>query len=226
MTKYKICPACGTRNAPTLLECVACEADLTRVKITDEEAEKIEEAANKADQKLLDSKDEQNESYHAPRLIRLCDCGAKNPANSRKCSVCHEDISDITPTPDAVDIVIDINGGETASNSTIVLGSLDGQFAYKITSSEITVGREEAMSEYLGLKRYVSRTHAKLTVEDKELYIENLSKTNFTYVNNQKISGKVKLKDGDEIGLGGTSINGRRQSDAAYFLVRAGLCMQ
>ena len=40
MEKYKICPSCGTKNEPTLLECVNCETDLTRIKITDEENEK------------------------------------------------------------------------------------------------------------------------------------------------------------------------------------------
>ncbi|MCI9320547.1 MAG: hypothetical protein HFH05_10780 [Lachnospiraceae bacterium] len=41
MEKYKICPSCKTLNEPTLLECVNCEADLTMVKITDEETEKM-----------------------------------------------------------------------------------------------------------------------------------------------------------------------------------------
>ena len=41
MEKYKICPSCHSKNEPTLLECLYCEADLTRVKITDEETEKM-----------------------------------------------------------------------------------------------------------------------------------------------------------------------------------------
>ena len=52
-----------------------------------------------------------------------------------------------------------------------------------------------------------------------------MSNTNFTYVNNQKITEKTRLNDGDEIGLGGTNINGKSQSMAAYFLVRIGQCM-
>lgn len=50
-----------------------------------------------------------------------------------------------------------------------------------------------------------------------EKYIENMSNTNFTYVNNKKILGKTKFQDGDEVGLGGTNINGKRQEQAAYF---------
>lgn len=41
MEKYKICPSCKTKNPPALFECMNCEADLTGVKITDEETERM-----------------------------------------------------------------------------------------------------------------------------------------------------------------------------------------
>ena len=67
---------------------------------------------------------------------------------------------------------------------------------------------------------------SKKTIKTKnELFIENLSNTNFTYVNNKKILEKTKLQDGDEIGLGGTNLNGKCQEQAAYFLVRIGQCI-
>ena len=76
------------------------------------------------------------------------------------------------------------------------------------------------MREILADKPYVSRIHAKLTVADGRLYIENLSHTNYTYVNNERIpAGRMELKPSDEIGLGGLAIDGRRQEQAAYFLV-------
>lgn len=199
MLKYKVCPSCNTKNEPTLLECLNCEADLTCVKVTDEETEKMleENAATQPQEQV--------------KLVRVCECGTHNPSNARKCSSCKEDISDITPIPET---------DEDDCKKTFVLSSLDGQYAYKITADEITVGRENVMSDYLSAKSYVSRSHAKLVVENEELYIENLSGTNFTYVNNKKITGKVKLENGDEIGLGGTNLNGKYQSEAAYFIVR------
>lgn len=199
MLKYKICPSCNTKNEPTLLECLNCEADLTRVKVTDEETEKMleENAATQPQEQV--------------KLVRVCECGTHNPSNARKCSSCKEDISDITPIPET---------DENDCKKTFVLSSLDGQYAYKITADEITVGRENVMSDYLSAKSYVSRSHAKFVVENEELYIENLSGTNFTYVNNKQITGKVKLENGDEIGLGGTNLNGKCQSEAAYFIVR------
>lgn len=203
MEKYKICPSCHEKNEPTLLECIYCEADLTSVKITDEESERMQENNSIAEQQTAE-------------LVRLCECGAKNPPNARKCSSCGEDISDITPTPDTA---------EKPAETTFVLSSTDGQYAYKMTSDEIIIGRENIMSEYLSVKSYVSRSHARLSIINGELFIENMSNTNFTYVNNQKITEKTRLNDSDEIGLGGTNINGKSQSMAAYFLVRIGQCM-
>ena len=203
MEKYKICPSCHEKNEPTLLECMYCEADLTRVKITDKETEK-----------MLEVSVEETES--TVTLVRLCECGTKNPPNARKCSSCGEEISDIVPVADNESV---------SDETTFVLSSTDGQYAYKITADEIVIGRENVMSEYLASKSFVSRTHAKLTLENNELFIENLSGTNYTYVNNKKIVSKVKLEDGDEIGLGDTNINGKSQSEAAYFLVRIGKCM-
>lgn len=205
MKKYKICPSCNTKNPPALFECMNCEADLTGVKITDEETEKMI-----AENAVL-------QAETPTRMVRVCECGTKNAPNARKCSSCNEDISDIIPTPDTAE--------EKTDKTTFVLSSLDGQYAFKITADEIIIGRENTMSEYLSAKCYVSRSHAKLTKVNDELFIENRSNTNFTYVNNQKIKAKTKLKDGDEIGLGGTNINGKCQEQAAYFMVRIRQCM-
>ena len=100
---------------------------------------------------------------------------------------------------------------------------MDGQYAYNVTD-DVTIGRENVMGEYLNTKSYVSRSHAKVGVENNELWIENISGTNYTYVNNTKITEKTKLNDGDEIGLGGLAINGNRQNQAACFIVRIGSC--
>lgn len=206
MEKYKICPSCKAKNPPALFECMSCEADLIGVKITDEETEKMN-AENVAAQAEVSPQ----------KMVRVCECGTKNAPNARKCSSCDEDISDITPTPDIRD--------KTKEERAFVLSSLDGRYAYMVTADDITIGRESTMSEYLSAKSYVSRSHARITKENNELYIENLSNTNFTYVNNKKITEKTMLQDGDEIGLGGTNLNGKCQEHAAYFLVRIGQCM-
>ena len=204
MERYKICPSCGKKYPTNVIECIECEIDLTRTNGTDEKAEKVNPII------------ENDAPIESVELVRICECGAKNPPNARKCLYCGEDISDITPAPD---------DSEKPKAVAIVLSSLDGQYAFKITDDRIEVGRERKMSEYLFSKSYVSRCHAVFTVSDERLYIENVSGTNYTYVNNMKISGKTELHDGDEIGLGGTSVGGNRQDNAAYFQVRIGSCM-
>ena len=204
MEKYKICPSCKTKNIPTAWECISCEADLTGIKITDEETEKM----------LKANADAANEV--ATELVRVCDCGAKNPPNARKCQTCGEDISDITPTAEVA---------TEQQSTTYVLSSLDGKYAHKIETNEEIIGRESGMQEYLGAKNFVSRMHAKITIEVENLYVEDLNSTNSTYVNNKKITQRTKLVDGDELALGGTNINGKCQNEAAYFLVRIGQCM-
>ncbi len=209
MEKYKICPACHEKNEPTLLECAFCEADLTRVRITDAETERQESPA----QPGLDL---------SP--VRLCECGAANPANARKCAACGEDISDVTPTVPASPTPA--SEPEAAPEcAACVLSSLDGTYAFEITAPEIIIGREHEMSAYLAAHGYVSRTHARLILEEGALFIENLSNTNFTYVNNLRIEGRTRLMDGDEIGLGGIEISGSRQQEAAYFFARIPACM-
>jgi len=203
MAKYKVCPACGEHNLTNVIECSNCGEDLMNVRVVDEEIER----------KLM----EQTEKPPSQtETVRICECGTHNPPAARKCFACGEDISDIQPTT------------ETATGAAqFVLSSLDGKYAFTITEPVCIVGREQAMQEYLAAKTYVSRNHAKLTIANGELYIINLSQTNFTYVNNEKLTGDSPklLADGDEVGLGGLCLNGARQDNAAYFLVRIGPCM-
>lgn len=202
MEKFKICPACGAHNKPNMIECFECETDLTGVKVTDENAE----AKEKLDVNKSSKNNEQDE------YIRVCDCGFINPATARICKGCGEDISDIPPTVNVQ--------SQKESSCKYILTSLDGTYSYEIKKSLVSVGRENEMQEYLADKTYVSRMHAEITSSGDKLYIKNLSKTNYTFVNNRKISVKTELKADDEIGLGGNNNNGKRQNLAAYFIVR------
>ena len=151
-------------------------------------------------------------------MIRICDnCGAKNPVQARRCSSCGEDISMVVPTPDTVSPILQY-----------LLSSLDGTYAYEVKEGCTVAGRENEMREYLSSKPYVSRKHAELilNLSEEKLSIKNCNTTNYTFVNNEMISGDtcIDLKDGDEIGLGGNEQNGSRQEEAAYFIVRIGSC--
>lgn len=198
LTKYKICPICGEHNDPVLFECIKCNADIFSERIVDEQTEL---QANQISEPLQQ------------QLFRYCDCGEQNPPQARKCSACGEDISDVKPRP-------------AVQEQYYTLSSLDGQAALVINEGETVIGREATMSEYLTTKPFVSRKHAKLVRVNNELSIENISTTNFTFINNELVSNKsVELHDGDEIALGGKCIDGSRQDKAAYFIVRIGTCI-
>ena len=148
--------------------------------------------------------------------VRVCECGTKNPPNARKCSACGEDISDITPTPDTCE-------AEQEKGVPFMITSVDGKYAFEIPEGETVIGREHTMKEYLKEKLYVSREHCKITNNGNGLFVENLAKTNYTYLNNEKVTERTKLSDGDELGLGGIS-RGGYQDKAAYFTVRINKC--
>ena len=180
MEKFKICPVCGMHNKPNMIECIGCETDLTSVKATDEVTEQAKITAQENTSENVEEK-----------YVRICDCGCINSATAKKCVECGEDISDIAPILQS-------------ENNTCkyVMTSLDGEYAYEIKDGTEILGRENEMKEYLADKAYVSRQHAKIMKEDDKVYIENLSNTNFTFVNNQKIAEKTELHVDDEIGLG------------------------
>ena len=196
LEKYKVCPVCGEHNAPRLLECRKCETDLTGVKVVDSSTE-VKQEENAPDAASED-------------LFRACDCGELNPPQARKCWACGEDISDIIPTKHAAQV---------PKPFSYKLTSLDGSFSVSIEESVIVVGRDAKLKDYLSSKAYVSRQHAKLTIVAGRVFIENISKTNQTFVNNEPIENNMPytLKDGDEIGLGGKEIGGKRQDEAAFF---------
>lgn len=198
MEKFKICPVCGMHNKPNMIECIGCETDLTSVKATDEATEQAKITAQENTSENVEEK-----------YVRICDCGCINSATAKKCVECGEDISDIAPILQS-------------ENNTCkyVMTSLDGEYAYEIKDGTAILGRENEMKEYLADKAYVSRQHAKIMKDDDKVYIENLSNTNFTFVNNQKIAEKTELHVDDEIGLGGNETNGSRQSGAAYLILR------
>lgn len=206
MQKYKLCPYCSKHNDPKLLECDECGEDLSSVALTDDETE---------EKRIIDRKAENG--VNTTKMVRICEeCGAKNPPNANICVSCGEDISMVLREKDIQE-----------NKLRFVLISLDGNYEYKLINDSIVIGREKEMKEYLLSKPFVSRVHATLSVIEGNLYVENVSKTNYTFVNNVKVmDGEQKeLNDGDELQLGGNSINGDRQELAAYFQVRIGACI-
>lgn len=219
MALCKICPNCGVHNETGALSCEECDMDLSSTSIVNEEiavdCQKVKELQQEEQQEEVQQQEQRQEQQqeqqdNAPTIHKTCPgCGKRNPPQARKCQYCGDDISDIIAT-----------AGDDLVETHYELRSLDGDYSFQIPCGCSVVGREHEMREYLAAKPFVSRIHAKLIVEDGKLFIENQSSTNYTFVNNIKIpSGRTLLKTGDEVSLGGITVNGIRQSEAAYFIV-------
>ena len=84
--------------------------------------------------------------------------------------------------------------------------------------AEIVIGREDPVSSVFpdidltnhgGDEGGVSRRHARLLVRGNQIYLEDLNSTNFTYVNQQRLTPgqPYPLNNGDEIRLGRVRLN-------------------
>ncbi|WP_252247333.1 FHA domain-containing protein [Clostridium sp. ZBS4] len=67
--------------------------------------------------------------------------------------------------------------------------------------NDLTIGRKEENSISIS-DQHVSGSHARVFVRNTGLFIEDLNSTNGTYVNGNKIKGKQKLSNKDEIRIG------------------------
>ena len=128
MEKYKICPNCGEKNDPSLMECSNCGEELFQVGITDPKT-------------IIDPPDD---SPH--RLVKYCDCGAVNPPNARKCESCGEDISDISPEPER---------NSTLEEKSIRLFDTDGNELYKMNKGTVISIPQQQMVYMIWKARFI-----------------------------------------------------------------------
>jgi pSer/pThr/pTyr-binding forkhead associated (FHA) protein len=66
----------------------------------------------------------------------------------------------------------------------------------------ITIGGDPRCDVAFDLDKDVSRAHTKIFVEDDSFWIGDLGSRNGTYVNTERVSGRVTLIPGDIIQLG------------------------
>ena len=67
--------------------------------------------------------------------------------------------------------------------------------------SDVTIGRKSDNSIVL-LDQHVSGYHAKIVVRSNGLFLEDLNSTNGTFINDNKVKGKMKLSNKDRIKIG------------------------
>lgn len=86
----------------------------------------------------------------------------------------------------------------------ILSGHLDGR-TYSFGSSFI-LGRGKNNSLILNFDRFISKRHAEISLEKGECFIEDLGSSNGTFLDEQKITSKVSVGNGQIIRAGRTNL--------------------
>src|SRR5262245_18369070 len=87
----------------------------------------------------------------------------------------------------------------------IVLAGNNVGEMYKVAGEQMIIGRGQ-QAEIQIIDEGISRRHARVSVENASVLIEDLGSTNGTLLNGQKLGGREILKDGDKIQVGSTTI--------------------
>lgn len=76
------------------------------------------------------------------------------------------------------------------------------QSTIPFAGSPITVGRGEEGVSFRLADRNVSRRHARFTVANNAVFVEDLGSSNGTRVNGEKIRGRRRIRSGDLVQIG------------------------
>ena len=91
--------------------------------------------------------------------------------------------------------------GSTESCLVLITGPNPGK-RFVLSQREYTVGRDPECDIVVDLDN-VSRRHARFTVGNHRVYVEDLDSTNGTYVGNDEIREQTELRSGDFVKVGG-----------------------
>jgi hypothetical protein len=97
-----------------------------------------------------------------------------------------------------------VSGGDDGQGQTPFCVIHDG-LEIALKRGENLIGRARDCVVRLDSTR-VSRHHARITVDDDAALIEDCGSRNGTAVGGDRITGRVRLKDGDDIGIAGISV--------------------
>jgi len=139
----------------------------------------------------------------APANPLICSsCGAPLSPGSKFCEICGAGAG----------------GGGRGGRARLVMQGSDAVLPFPPDMSEVIIGRKDPvhsvfpdidLSDHGGGEAGVSRQHARTFVQGSQVFIEDLSSTNHTYVNQQVLTpGQPHpLRDGDEVRLGRLKFN-------------------
>lgn len=180
----KICSVCGTQNDDAVDYCEDCGADISSVALD----QALDQVENDVDATPIEVSD----------LVEAVESEeVAEPVDAEPAEVTDASSPEDTDTPDTGAYLVVVSTGDKIP----------------LVNPETVIGREDPISNIFpdidttpfgGLEGGVSRKHAKITQVDDQYHIEDLSSTNYTLVNKEKLEPATprKLAAGDEIRLG------------------------
>ena len=87
----------------------------------------------------------------------------------------------------------------------IVLSGSEVGRMHKLESSTISLGRSPGNAMRIN-DVGISRKHARLVLEQHGIFIEDMQSANGTFLNGERLTRRLQLRDGDKITLGSTTI--------------------
>ena len=71
-------------------------------------------------------------------------------------------------------------------------------------AEELTIGRAAGCTVSITDDTFISQLHARVFVQDGEVFVEDLGSTNGSYLNGQRLSRAMPISKGDRLQIGNT----------------------
>jgi hypothetical protein len=201
------CPACGAEVLPGEAFCGDCGASLAQPPIPPEPVAEVVVPEPVVPEPAAEPEVAPEPVAEVAAALACPACGTEIEVGDRFCNACGFALKE-APSPA---LVPPVPAPVVAGPRLLVVAS--GAEIPLPAGEEILIGREDPVSglypdvdltPHGGEEGGVSRRHARLLVEGGNYFVEDLDSTNFTFVNKQKLTPKVRqqVRDGDEIRFG------------------------
>jgi len=87
-------------------------------------------------------------------------------------------------------------------NLELLSGPLDGS-VFNFGNS-VDIGRDNGCEVPIPVDKFISRRHARILVVEPECFLEDLDSTNGTFINDQRLQGRIVLQKGQTFRVGKT----------------------